>query len=183
MSSRALTEVQDASGADAVRLRDLHVTTWADTYRGLLAPGFYAERLVHHRLRDWERLVGKQAEVGGGVLVAREAEALLGLCQYGPTEDEDDSASQVGHIHRLYVHPAAQGRGVGTALLGAATARLSRDGARSLTLWALGDDPRARVFYEHRGWYADGARRFDGALDVRYRRAPAQDPTGAFRHG
>jgi GNAT superfamily N-acetyltransferase len=106
------------------------------------------------------------------VLVAREAEALLGLCQYGPTKDEDDCASEVGHIYRLYVQPAAQGRGVGTSL-GLAAGRLSRSGAGSLTLWALENDPRARTFYERRAWQADGARRFDGAWDVRYRRAAA----------
>lgn len=173
MNSQSLTEIQDATDADAVRLRELHVLTWVDTYRGLLAPQFYAERLRHHRLRDWSSLLAHQTEVGGGVLVARQAEALLGLCQYGPTEDEDDSASEVGHIHRLYVQPAAQGRGVGALLLCAAAARLSRSGARSLTLWTLENDRRARSFYERRGWQADGGRRFDGAWDVRYRRGAA----------
>lgn len=173
MRPGSLTQIQDATEADAIRLRELHATTWAETYRGLLAPGFYAERLTHHRRRDWSGLLIQQAEIGGGVLVAGETEALLGLCQYGPTEDEDDPATEVGHIHRLYVRPAAQGQGVGTALLRAAAARLSRSGARSLTLWALENDPRARAFYERRGWRADGARRFDGAWDVRYRRAAA----------
>jgi hypothetical protein len=66
VNSRSLIEVQDATEADAVELRELHVLTWADTYRGLLAPGFYAERLGHHRLRNWSRLLAQHAEAGVG---------------------------------------------------------------------------------------------------------------------
>jgi hypothetical protein len=40
----------------------------------------------------------------------------------------------------------------------------------AVTLWALETDERARSFYERLGWQPDGARRFDGVADVRYRR-------------
>ena len=102
--------------------------------------------------------------------MARVPAGLLGLCQYGPSEDDDEGSPEVGQIHRLYVHPAAQRQGVGRALLGAATERLIDWGSRELTLWALEEDPQARAFYEHLGWRPDGARRFDGAWDMRYRK-------------
>jgi GNAT superfamily N-acetyltransferase len=164
------TQIDLATAADALALRELHVLTWTDTYGTLLAPAFYQQRLRRHRLRDWEALIAEQRESGGGVLVARTADGIRGLCQYGPSEDDDEPSGAVGHIHRLYVHPAAQRHGMGGALLNAATKRLTELSPPALTLWALEGDPRARAFYERLGWQPDGARLFDGAWDIRYRK-------------
>ncbi|HWD85583.1 MAG TPA: hypothetical protein VG321_07510 [Solirubrobacteraceae bacterium] len=84
MTAPALTQIDLATGADAVRLRELHVLTWADTYASLLEPAFYRERLHHHHHRDWKALIRGQRAGGGGVLVARAADGVRGLCQYGP---------------------------------------------------------------------------------------------------
>jgi GNAT superfamily N-acetyltransferase len=165
-----VTRIDLATGDDAVCLRELHVLTWAATYASLLDPAFCRERLHHHHCRDWKALIRDQRAGGGGVLVARAGDGVRGLCQYGPSEDDDERPGNVGHIHRLYVRPAAQRQGVGRALLQAATERLVQLDLRDLTLWALEDDPRARAFYERLGWRPDGARRFDGAWDVRYRK-------------
>ncbi len=161
--------ISSATGDDAPALRELHRQTWIATYAGLLPPAFFAERVAAHRARDWARLARDQVSAGGDVLVARTRTGLVGLCQYGPTEDSDDDPLQVGQIQRLYIHPTCQGQGIGRSLLGAAVQRLTKPGIRSLTLWALEADPRARGFYERMGWQLDGATRFDGASDVRYR--------------
>lgn len=50
-------------------------------------------------------------------------------------------------IEQLYVLPAAQGQGIGTALLGVA----QRASAR-LQLWTFQRNARARQFYEARGF-------------------------------
>jgi GNAT superfamily N-acetyltransferase len=167
-------QIDTASEADASALRELHVLSWADAYVSLLTPAFYRERLSRHRERDWTSLIRGQQEAGGGVLVARGADGLLGLCQYGPSEDDDELSANVGHIHRLYVHPVVHRHGVGRVLLLAAAERLTALSPRRLTLWVLENDPRARAFYERLGWRADGARRFDGAWDLRYRKDLAQ---------
>jgi ribosomal protein S18 acetylase RimI-like enzyme len=168
--------IELATTADAAALRDLHVLTWAHTNAPLVPQEFQAHRLSQHRVRDWRELIAAQAAQGGGVLVARSGPELVGFCQYGPSPDEEDRGVAVGHIHRLYIHPGAQGRGVGRALLEHAVNRLSSTGARDLTLWVLENDPRARGFYERLGWRPDGTRRFDGVWDVRYRRAPVHAP-------
>lgn len=158
-----------ADPGDAAELRDLHVETWAATYRDLLPQRFYRERLTAHQRRDWAELVRGQAAAGGEVLIVRSETGVDGLCQYGPTEDDDDDPRSVGHIHRLYIRPSRQRAGIGRSLLAEATRRMRDSGARELTVWALERDPNARAFYERLGWQADGKRRFDGATDVRYR--------------
>lgn len=163
--------VRSAQWSDAAELRDLHVQTWIATYQGRLEERFYGERLAAHRVRDWAQVVRRQTELGGEVLISRNGANMSGLCQYGPTGDDDDDPAEVGHIDRLYVHPLHQRTGLGRSLLTEATRRLNALGMSAVTLWALEADERARAFYERLGWRLDGASNFDGAVDVRYRLA------------
>ena len=162
-------EIVHADPAQATALRDLHLTTWEVTYRDRAPESWYGERLAAHAVRDWGEVVRSQAARGGGVLIARSDGQIVGLCQYGPTDDPDDDPEQVGHIHRLYVHPARQRTGIGRSLLTASVDRLRQCGAHTATLWVLETDHRARAFYERLGWTPDGSRQTHPPTDLRYR--------------
>jgi GNAT superfamily N-acetyltransferase len=151
---------------DADALRAVHVRAWADTYREFLPQGMFNERLAQHRHRDWVERVRSQQAAGGGVLALLEDDHIVGLCQYGPTEDGDDEPDLIGHVHRLFVDPLHQGRGGGRLLLTEACEALRLTKRQAATLWALEKDGRARRFYEHMGWRNDVGRK---DLDVRYR--------------
>ena len=62
-------------------------------------------------------------------------------------------------LNGLYVVPAAWGSGVAAALHDAAVERLRADGVVEARLWVLEHNPRARRFYERRGWSPDGGTR------------------------
>jgi ribosomal protein S18 acetylase RimI-like enzyme len=175
----ASVEIVDADPAQATALRDLHLTAWEVTYRDRAAEGWYSEGLAAHADRDWVEIVRSQAASGGGVLSAISDGSIIGLCQYGPTEDPDQDPGHVGQIHRLYVHPARQRAGVGRSLLAAAVTRLRESGANTATLWVLESDLRARSFYKRLGWKPDGARKIQPPTDLRYqlriRQAAAHD--------
>lgn len=64
-----------------------------------------------------------------------------------------------GWLQRLFVRPQAWGTGVAEDLHGAALEILSREGARSASLWCLAENARARRFYEKHGWRPDGRER------------------------
>ncbi|MFT4122017.1 GNAT family N-acetyltransferase [Bradyrhizobium sp.] len=72
-----------------------------------------------------------------------------------------------GWVEQLYVLPAAQGRGVGTALLDVAKHACGR-----LELWTFQRNTRARRFYEASGFtlveQTDGARNEEREPDARY---------------
>ena len=57
-----------------------------------------------------------------------------------------------GHVEEVSVDPAAQGRGVGSALLAAVARHASADGLDGVTLTTFRDVPWNRPFYEHRGF-------------------------------
>jgi ribosomal protein S18 acetylase RimI-like enzyme len=164
-------EIAPAAPAQATALRDLHLVTWEAAYRDRASEPWYAAGLAAHAVRDWGEIVRSQAVRGGGVLTARCAGRIVGLCQYGPTEDADHDPEQVGQIQRLYVHPARHRAGIGRSLLSASVDRLRQRGAHTATLWVLETDRGARAFYEGLGWTPDGARRTHPPTDLRYRLA------------
>ncbi|MFT4041278.1 MAG: GNAT family N-acetyltransferase [Thermomicrobiales bacterium] len=79
------------------------------------------------------------------------------------------AALHEGWLEHLYIAPAHQGIGLGSALLDLAMER-SPEG---LQLYAFQGNTRARQFYEARGFVAeafgDGADNEEGAPDVRFR--------------
>ena len=92
--------------------------------------------------------------------------------------DEDDTPLALlslegdDWLEQLYVLPAAQGQGIGRALV--EHAKLRRPGG--LQLWAFASNAPARAFYEVNGFVAveftDGAGNEERAPDVRYRWTP-----------
>ena len=70
-------------------------------------------------------------------------------------------------IEQLHVLPAAQGRGIGGALL-----EIAQHGANRLQLWTFQRNVQARRFYEARGFVpveeTDGSRNEEKEPDVRY---------------
>lgn len=68
-------------------------------------------------------------------------------------------------INGLAVDPAAQGRGVGRALVEAAVAEAGKRGATKVSLRVLGENPGARRLYERCGFVVEGVLRGEFMLD------------------
>ncbi len=60
-----------------------------------------------------------------------------------------------GHVSDIVVAPAAEGRGVGAALMAAAEAWARARGFRLLSLHVFGENARARELYERLGYRLD----------------------------
>ncbi|HYD99708.1 MAG TPA: GNAT family N-acetyltransferase [Alphaproteobacteria bacterium] len=58
----------------------------------------------------------------------------------------------LGYLDLLFVHPAAQGRGVGSALLARAEREMAAAGIALASLDCVQGNTRAARFYESRGW-------------------------------
>jgi len=80
-----------------------------------------------------------------------------------------------GYLSTLYVLPAYQGRGVGSALHDLALERLRAMGFEQARLWTLEGNASGRRFYERRGWTLTDETRVvpypPNPLDVQYSRS------------
>ena len=79
---------------------------------------------------------------------------MFGYVDCGPSAELDHGA--VGEVWELYVDPAAQGRGGGSALLAAAEVWLDSVGLDRQELNVLAQNLPSQAFYEARGWLSTG---------------------------
>jgi len=143
-----------AGPSDAEDLAHVHVTSWRETYRGLLPDAFLARMSEAAHARRFARslLHPQPNEV---ILVAADRCGISGYAAGGPSRS---GAAGEGEIATLYILRAAQGQGLGGRLMADAARALAAQGATSLMISVLRDNIRARGFYEHLGGVAAAAR-------------------------
>ena len=146
----------------------LHVRAWQAAYREVM-PGSYLDGLRAKDRADLHR----RAIAGDGpvrLLVADLDGTVAGFVAFGPS-----SEAGVAELYALNVDPDRWSRGVGRALLRAATAALAAEGFADAVLWVAPSNQRARYLYESEGWVADGVDRDEDVggvtvAEVRYHR-------------
>jgi ribosomal protein S18 acetylase RimI-like enzyme len=147
-----------AGPADAEALARVHVTSWRETYEGLLSDAFLARMSEAGYARRFRRHLTDPGP-NDVVLAALNAYGVFGYAAGGPSRAGAEGEAE---INTLYVLRAAQGRGVGKRLLLGAVRALAAQGARSLVVSTLSENARARTFYERVGGVADEPRQEPG---------------------
>ena len=153
-----------AGPADDEDLARVHVTTWRETYRGLLPDAFLnsMSEPVH------ARPVGRALIRRDGPEVVMAAAARSGLIGYAQALPSRAGRPGEAEVATLYVLRARQRAGVGEALLRASARAMAARGFRSLMISVLRDNLPARSFYEHLGGVADAPRPEPGPGGVLY---------------
>ncbi|MFB6205760.1 MAG: GNAT family N-acetyltransferase [Haloglomus sp.] len=147
-------ESGDADDADAV------ADYWVELAESQRDHG---SRLLADRNRNAAREAAIRHAVAGGLFVARRTDAgdaedvitdaeILGFVTASFATGDFAETADRGVVQNIYVHPAARGRGIGTALLAAAEAYLREQGAAVVSLEVLADNESARRFYRRHGY-------------------------------
>lgn len=137
--------IRRATTSDAAAIARVHADTWRAAYAGILPDAVLDSLSVSAGASRWE------GHIANGDVAVWVAGGVDGFASAGPSRDEDLAGTT--ELYALYVHPRAQRRGLGTALLGAAV----EHGATSL--WVLAANAPGRAFYEASGWRQDGTKR------------------------
>ena len=151
---------------DAEPLALLHERCWTISYAGIADAVRITDRPFEERVEMWRGFCRGE---GLPMWIAEHEGEPVGFVAFGPSRDEDGAGT--GEVVAIYVDPAAQHGGHGSALLARAEEALREEGLTRATLWTLRDNAPARGFYAARGWRPDGAEKTDEGLDhVRYGR-------------
>jgi ribosomal protein S18 acetylase RimI-like enzyme len=154
--------IRAASPEDAKAIAEVHVAAWQATYRGLMPDSFLDELTVEKRIVLWQHALREPSSAT--LVVAQDRESLAGFCFFGPTRDEDGKNKPVGEIVALNVRPDCWRSGFGRGLCDFALREAPRRKWKTVTLWVLKGNERARRFYEALGFSLDGADRIDTKL-------------------
>lgn len=139
----------------------VHAQSCAETYAGLLpAPLFAAMTDAARRAAMWRGLIAQ----GACIRVAEDRGRILGLGCAAPGRDA--GLGTAAEITSLYLLRAAQGQGLGRALLRALAAAQHAEGRGSLGLWVLEANAGARAFYARLGGREGPAQIQDGVPHI-----------------
>lgn len=147
-----VVDVREATTADKMAVAQVHVRSWQQGYRDLVAQEFL-DGLRPEEMATRYKFDGMDPS-GPYTLVAVDRDAIRGHITIG--RSRDDQVVDSGEIWSLYVDPPYWGAGISHALLAAGCNRLSRAGHDEAFLWVLAANVRARRFYERNGWTTDG---------------------------
>jgi len=168
--------VRPADESDAAAIARVEIAGWRAAYRGIVPDPVLDGLDFEHEAAIWRERLRDQAVVKVSVAHLVEPPAsphLVGYASEGPARGDDEVG--LGEVWAIYVDPAAQGQGVGRALLDAAVRGLASRGYDEAILWVFEANAPARAFYERMGWTPDGAVKplaVGGAapIELRYRR-------------
>ncbi len=178
-----MIELRPAEPSDATGIARVHVDTWRDTYAGMIPDGALLALSPAREAARWRQTISE--DPAERVIVAvSDIHGVVGFGSCGRHRGENLPFR--GEIYTLYVHPNAQGRGVGRELLTKLFATLNKRGLRSVLIWVLASNP-AKYFYQAMGgkWIAVRNENLFGTMlhemgygwrDVRLDDAPKPQP-------
>ncbi len=143
----AVTRLRPAGLGDEAAILAVQAASWRATYTGLLPERVFPRVEDPARLRFWREVLLTGA-TATRVAVTPEG-AIVGFVSCGSRRGATLPAD--GEIYALYLHPDAQGAGLGRRLFHAAAEILRGRGVARLGLWVLAANARARGFYAHLG--------------------------------
>lgn len=135
--------IQAATVQDIPVIRDLSLRIWPDTYGNILSATqlnymlemMYSESALHRQMEEGQQFI----------LIAENGEPL-GFAAYGKLADE-----KTWKLHKIYILPNTQGKGLGRKLLEFVIAAVKKQGADKLIL-NVNRYNKARQFYERLGF-------------------------------
>ncbi len=141
--------IRRAVPGDAPEIARVQVTTWRDTYPSIL-PARYLVGMSLARITARWRAVLSSSDTTTGLFVAQAAGAqIVGYGSCGPRRSNRLSQAR-GEVYEVYVTPAAQGQGIGRALLAAMAEHFIANDLGPALVWVLKDNP-SRWFYQRLG--------------------------------
>ena len=139
-----MARIRFARADDMSTIARLHADSWARTYRGLMPDGYLDGPVFEDRRTHWDQTLAKPAVVSL-LLVAEDDSGVIGflyMYQDGP---------DVMMLDNLHINPAAQGHGIGQAMMRWAAAWMPDFGMRRVLLYVLDGNEGACRFYERMG--------------------------------
>ncbi len=112
----------------------VHWKSWQETYPGMMDEAYLASRTL-------EKCEEQAFRWRDNILVAKDGQRVIGFIGYGAA---GEALPETGEVFALYVLGAYCGRGVGTALMDAALARVA--GCARGWLWVVKERKRGIRF-------------------------------------
>lgn len=151
--------VRLAWAADAAGIGAVQTAAWTGPYARLLPPQVVSAIDASEHSLAWEQALRRAPSARHRVLVALEANSVVGFAALCPSEDPDADPIADAELTAVHVDPDHTRRGHGSRLIAAAVDTARADGFATLRSWLFAEDDELRRFLQAGGWAADSAHR------------------------
>lgn len=160
--------VRLARPEDCTAIANVHVESWRQTYRGMMAHDVLDDtEFPRRREQMWNAVLTDPQYADRTTAVAEHDGHIVGIAMSGPSSDDD--AKWIRQLNVLYLLNEHQGTSVAARLLAAVL-----DDASPVALWVADPNPRAQAFYRKVGFRPDGTAKVeDGVREMRMTRGVA----------
>ena len=140
--------IRRATPEDARAITEVRIETWRATYTGILDPAFLASQTIEEGATRLRSILVEEAgspEPKPFRLVATRDDKVVGfaICRAKPNEPFEGE----WFLNALYIHPSAQGLGIGAKMVALAKEEGRRRGAARMVLPVYSANTAAQTFY------------------------------------
>ncbi len=149
-------KIRLARPGDVSEIANVHVSSWRETYRGILPADYLAKMNFRKKMDAWYKVITDKERFI--VFVAEDRVGVIGFATFEPARDV--SWVKYGEVTSIYLLSRFKGRGIGRALLNAGMAELKKRNFNQAYCWVLKGNPTIQ-FYEHTGAHYSGQSKDD----------------------
>lgn len=145
--------IRSADDNDIPALAHIHVEGWKAGYKNIVDQDFLNTLNVDDRAKDWKSWM----DAGEVPTIIAEIDGKpVGFSIYGGLRTPPPGTSSIrplytGELYALYVLPDHWGQGIGTALMKSAVNIMRENKHKSMCLWVVDKNERAKNLYEKLG--------------------------------
>ncbi len=159
-----MSQVREATIADAEAIGRVHVQSWVESYRGILPDVFMDQVAQENREPMWRRWLTEHAAQNFVYVAEDSAGEVVGFASAGA--EREKTTGYDGELYALYLLQRCQKKGLGRKLVQAVAQRLLAEGFHSMLVWVLADNP-TRHFYAYLGGVLVAEKRIEiGGADL-----------------
>lgn len=136
--------IRPARLSDAPAIAHVHVTSWQETYAGIVPDAYLAQLDVNQKQAIWTTALERHQPVTVAEIDGR----VVGFANAARNRDAD--SPYPGELYTLYALKSVHGRGIGRNLFEETTSHLMRDSLFPFVTFVLADNPTLG-FYQHMG--------------------------------
>jgi GNAT superfamily N-acetyltransferase len=137
--------IRRAVPQDALRIAEVRVESWQQTYKGLIPDSYLSAMRVEDSALIWERVLEASSDAACTYVL----EVNGDICGFASGITLADSKYGFdAELTGVYVLPQVQRNGVGRRLVSKVAATLAQAGATSLLTWVLAEHRGGREFFE-----------------------------------
>lgn len=144
-----MISITQANLADLKKVREIALRTWPQTFANILTQAQITYML--NWMYKIESLEKQVIEMGHVFLIAYEGEKSLGFCAY----ELHAKSNLKTKVHKIYILPEAQGKGIGKNLLQKVAQIALKNGDTHLFLNVNKNNQSAIDFYSKLGFHED----------------------------